>query len=330
MSDVVTGAADDLGAAALVERVRDGDVAALARAITIVENEAPSAAAILRAVDARPGRVPVVGITGPPGVGKSTLIDTYVAELRRRGQTVGVLAIDPSSPLTGGAILGDRIRMARHMDDSGVYIRSLASRGALGGLSRTAAAVLRVMAAAKPDVIVIETVGAGQSDIEIDMLAHVKLVVSAPGLGDGVQAIKAGILEIADVLVVNKSDLPGAEDTVRQLQAMVQLRPRHASAMSVIAVSSVTGAGLADLADLIARHNAERREGGGHLRTRASLAAAVRQSADSLLRGQLDAAEAVLDALCERVERGEIDAQVAARLLLDAVLDAGYGSQRDR
>jgi LAO/AO transport system kinase len=171
-----------------------------------VENDAPEARGVLRAARALTGHALVVGVTGAPGAGKSTLVGAYVAELRRRDLSVGVLAVDPSSPLTGGALLGDRIRMLTHAGDPGVFVRSLASRGHLGGLARSAGAVVDVMDAAGRDVVVVETVGVGQSEIEVTDLADIRVVVWAPGAGDDVQAAKAGILEIADVLVVNKAD----------------------------------------------------------------------------------------------------------------------------
>jgi LAO/AO transport system kinase len=186
-----------------IEHLLAGDRAALARAITAVENETAEAPLVLKAIRPALGRASVVGFTGAPGAGKSTLVSAYVAELRRRNLGVGVVAVDPSSPITGGALLGDRIRMTAHATDPGVFIRSLASRGHLGGLSRTASRVIDVMDAAGKDVVLVETVGAGQSEVEIADVADVRVVVLAPGLGDEIQAIKAGILEIADILVVN-------------------------------------------------------------------------------------------------------------------------------
>ncbi len=227
-----------------------GERASLARAITAVENETPEARAVLRAIRDRLGRALVVGFTGAPGAGKSTLVSAYVAELRQRGLSVGVVAVDPSSPLTGGAILGDRIRMSQHAADPGVFIRSLASRGHLGGLSRTAARVIDVFDASGRDVVVVETVGTGQSEVEIAEIADVRVVVNAPGLGDDIQAIKAGILEIADVLVVNKSDLPFAERSARQLAAMAA--QRDGRPVPVLRTSATRNEGVPDLADAIA------------------------------------------------------------------------------
>lgn len=227
-----------------------GDRAALARAITAVENETADSAPVLRAIRSRLGRALVVGFTGAPGAGKSTLVSAYITELRQRDLSVGVVAVDPSSPFSGGAILGDRIRMTQHAGDTGVFVRSLASRGHLGGLSRTAARVIDVFDASGRDVVVVETVGTGQSEVEIAEIADVRVVVNAPGLGDDIQAIKAGILEIADILVVNKSDLPFAERSARQLAAMAAQRGDRRP-VPVLQTSAIAGKGVAELADAI-------------------------------------------------------------------------------
>lgn len=248
-------AAETTRADELVARLLDGQPAALARAITAVENQTPDARLILKRIQPHLGKALVVGFTGPPGAGKSTLINAYVKELRGRGKTVCVLAVDPSSPISGGAILGDRIRMSSHTGDPGVFVRSLASRGHLGGLSRTAARVLDVMDASGRDVIVIETVGAGQSEVEIAGVASTKVVVCAPGLGDDIQAIKAGILEIADILVVNKCDMAQAENTKRQLKAMLHLRRESAWAVPVLGTTATDFAGLSELADMVEAHD---------------------------------------------------------------------------
>lgn len=224
----------------------------LARAITEVEAETEAGAMLLRALQPRVGRARVIGVTGPPGAGKSTLLSALIGELRGRALRVGVLAVDPSSPFSGGAVLGDRVRMGRHSNDDGVFIRSLASRGHLGGVSRTTARMVDVLDAAGFDVILVETVGAGQSEVEIAGLANVRVVVCPPGLGDEVQAIKAGILEIADVLVVNKADLPGADATVRDLRDMLRLRRGEGAAVPVMKTSAASGEGVAALAQWLA------------------------------------------------------------------------------
>jgi LAO/AO transport system kinase len=207
----------------LAERVRARDRAAIARALTVVDRGGPVARSLLNELRPATGRAHVVGVTGAPGVGKSTLVDALALEARQRGRSVGILAVDPSSPFTGGAILGDRIRMQDAVMDPGVFMRSLASRGQTGGLSRAAEASLEVLDAAGFDLIFLETVGAGQSEIDVMGLAQSVAVVMAPGLGDDIQAIKAGILEIADLFVVNKADREGADRTVRELRNMLQL-----------------------------------------------------------------------------------------------------------
>ncbi|MGD1091705.1 MAG: methylmalonyl Co-A mutase-associated GTPase MeaB [Bryobacteraceae bacterium] len=210
----------------LAEKVLGGDVRALARAATWIENRRPEAEELLRQVFPRTGRALILGVTGAPGAGKSTLCDELTHTLRAEGKTVGVIAVDPTSPYTGGAILGDRIRMQRHHADSGVFIRSMATRGWLGGLAAATTEMTMLLDAAGYDVILVETVGVGQDEVEIARLADVTLVVFMPGAGDDVQAIKAGIMEIADVFVINKADLPGAEKLEHELKSYLSLSHR--------------------------------------------------------------------------------------------------------
>lgn len=234
-----------------LQRIRAGDRRTIARAITAVEND-PARAETTRATLAPYlGHAHIVGITGPGGAGKSTLVNALVGELLKRGQRVAVVAVDPSSPLTGGAVLGDRIRMAEHQAHERVFIRSLAARGHAGGLSRTTAQVVDVLDAAGFDTVLVETVGAGQSDVAIAKLARTRIVVYPPGLGDEIQALKAGVLEIADILVVNKADLPGADRTARDLLAMPARRGAETKRL-VLKTVSTTGDGVAMLADAIA------------------------------------------------------------------------------
>ena len=209
--------------AALAAGVLSGDRLALSRSITLVENEQPGARDLLSALFPHTGRAHIVGVTGAPGTGKSTLVTALARAYRTAGQTVAIAAIDPSSPFTGGALLGDRVRMRALSGDAGVFIRSMATRGSLGGLAKTTNDVVMALDAAGFDRVIVETVGVGQAEVEIASTAHTTLVVEAPGLGDEVQAIKAGILEIADLLVVNKADRPGADRTIRALELMLEI-----------------------------------------------------------------------------------------------------------
>lgn len=239
-----------------LELLRSGDRRSLGRAITALENDGDDAASIRAALAAAVGRAHVIGVTGPPGGGKSTLVAALIGGLRTRGRTVAVVAVDPSSPITGGAVLGDRIRMGAHQADEGVFIHSLASRGHLGGLARPAAAIVDLLDAAGFDHVIVETVGAGQSEVEITRIADTRLVVCPPGLGDDIQAIKAGVLEIADAFVVSKSDLPDAQRTERELLAMLELRRGGAPRPPVLRTVATTGAGLAELCDWLEQREA--------------------------------------------------------------------------
>jgi LAO/AO transport system ATPase len=240
----------------LVAALLAGERRALARAISAIENGAPGCEAIAAAIAGRRGRAQVIGVTGAAGAGKSTLINSLLGELLARGRRVGVVAVDPSSPLTGGAVLGDRVRMGEHGAHERVFIRSIAARGHLGGVSRTTAQIVDALDAAGFDPVIVETVGAGQSEVEIIDIADTRVVICPPGLGDDVQAIKAGILEIADLLVVNKADLPEADRTVRELKEMLRLRARRRDQVPVLATCATRNEGIAALADALARHAA--------------------------------------------------------------------------
>jgi LAO/AO transport system kinase len=285
----------------LVQRFLAGERRALSQALSAVENDKPESLMILQAIRERRGRARVLGITGAAGTGKSTLIGALVRVFRARGLSVGVLAVDPSSPLSGGAVLGDRIRMAEHDLDPGVFVRSLASRGELGGLARQAHRLVEVLDAFGFDVVLLETVGTGQSEVAVVEAAPTRLVVLAPGLGDEIQALKAGILEIADLFAVNKGDLPDAERTAAVLQSLVP-QPVHL-------VSARKGEGLEALADALLQHATPGR-GDSLARTRRLLAAEVGRLAKALAEG------AALDDLAAAVERGEMDLVSAARAAL--------------
>jgi LAO/AO transport system kinase len=240
-----------------IERLRSGDPRALARAISMVENRGPESADLLKALFPHSGKARILGMTGAPGAGKSTLVDQLAKLYRREGKTLGIIAVDPTSPYTGGAILGDRIRMQDHHADPGIYIRSMATRGSLGGLARTTADVATVLDASGRDLILIETVGVGQDEVDIVRLADITVVILVPGMGDDVQTIKAGIMEIADIFVINKSDREGAERVEREVRAMQSLAMRtdHWSPPIVKTVAS-EGEGIEELAAAIASYEA--------------------------------------------------------------------------
>jgi len=237
----------------LVERLRAGNVRALARAVSLVENDAPSAAEVLSGCFQYSGQALRIGVTGAPGAGKSTIVDKLARHYRSAGVTVGVIAVDPTSPFTGGAILGDRIRMQENLGDPGFYVRSMATRGSLGGLARTTADVASVIEASGKDVILIETVGVGQDEIDIVRLSDVTIVLLVPGMGDDVQSLKAGIMEIADLFVVNKADREGADRVEKEVRAMQSLAMSHGARIpSVVKTIASTGQGIDTLIEAIA------------------------------------------------------------------------------
>lgn len=238
-----------------VERVRTGDVRALARVISAIEDGQPESIELLKALFPHSGKAQVIGLTGSPGSGKSTLVDQLAREYRKQGRTVGIIAVDPTSPYTGGAILGDRIRMQTHHADSGIYIRSMATRGFLGGLARATADVATVLDASGKQSVLVETVGVGQDEIDIVRLADVTIVILVPGMGDDVQTIKAGIMEIADVFVINKSDREGAERVEREIRAMQSLAIRKDNwTPPIVKTVATEGKGILELVDAIAHY----------------------------------------------------------------------------
>jgi len=302
----------------LIARLRGGDRRALARAISYVEQGGPTARALLAEAFPHTGAAQIVGVTGPPGAGKSTLVTLLAQAWRARGVSVGIIAVDPSSPFTGGAVLGDRIRMQALGGDPGVFIRSMASRGRLGGLARATADAATLLDAAGFQLVLIETVGAGQGEVEIAGAAHTTIVVEVPGMGDDVQSIKAGMLEIADLFVVNKADREGADRTVRQLRAMLHLGEYRPDAWEppVLTAVATAGEGGDAIIDAVARHAAHLRQG-DHAAERElaaaerELAAAVQELAVERLRGP------AWTALVTRIAAREQSPYAAAEALLE-------------
>jgi LAO/AO transport system kinase len=312
-------AATDPGA--LVAAARAGDPRALARLISLVENASPGLRDIMRLIAPHTGHARIIGLTGSPGVGKSTITSALVGAYRAQGLRVGVLAVDPTSPFTGGALLGDRVRMQGHACDSGVFIRSMATRGHLGGVSWAAPQALRLLDAAGFDVIMIETVGVGQAEIAVASLADSTLVIVAPGMGDSVQAAKAGILEVADIFVVNKNDRPGAQEAIRDLRTMLSMAPAEAGAWRppVLAATAAAGEGIDDLTARLAAHAAWLAESGEGDRRRLGRAREeISAIAVAGLRQRLGVlpGEAELEALAARVAAGELDPYAAADSLM--------------
>jgi LAO/AO transport system kinase len=307
--------------ATLVGRARDGDARSVARLISLVEDGDPALPEVAAALAPYAGDAQVVGLTGSPGVGKSTTTNELVRQLRAQGRRVGVLAVDPSSPFTGGAILGDRVRMQEHTTDPGVYIRSMSSRGQLGGLAATTPQAVRVLEGAGCEVILVETVGVGQAEVEIASLADTTLVLLAPGMGDSIQAVKAGLLEIADVFVINKADRPGADATYRDIQGMLGLAERAAGDWrpQVMRATAVRGEGIDEVVAAIAKHRKWLADT-GNLAARRERRAAVEVEAIALgvLRSRIGDLRAgtALRTLAAAVAAGELDPYAAADELL--------------
>lgn len=314
--------ADQGEAEELVRRLLDGERRALARAISLVENGAPEGRQALARLYRHTGRAHIVGVTGGSGAGKSTLAGSLVQELRRRGRTVGVVAVDPSSPFTHGALLGDRIRMQELTRDPQVFVRSMATRGELGGLAPMTAEVVAVLDAAGKDVVLVETVGAGQDEVEIASAAETTVLVVTPAGGDEVQAMKAGIMEVADIIVVNKADLPGAEALVAQLRAMTMQASSRPLEIAILRTVATKGEGIAELADAIEEHRRKLAASGELERQRLERA---RRQVLALARHQLLAEvlraterDGRLAELVRSVARRELDPYAAAQRLIEA------------
>ncbi len=306
----------------LAERLLAGDKRALARAISLVEDDNPEGWALVREVYPRTGQAAVIGFTGPPGVGKSTLLGALTKLERERKQTVGVLSIDPSSPFTQGALLGDRIRLADHFLDPGVFIRSMANRGALGGLSEAALQAALLMDASGRDVILLETVGVGQAEVDIIDHADTVVLVLMPGSGDSIQALKAGVMEIPDVIVVNKADHPLTDTMVREIKGVLALGPREGWRVPIVRTEAVRGEGVEDLIEKLAEHRAYiDAEGTLSERRRRNLMNEVLAIATFRMRRELEASvredPAVKD-LLDRVVSRELDPASAATTILEA------------
>lgn len=315
--------------AELAARTGQGDARAVARLISLVEDGAPALREAMRALAPHAGGARVIGLTGAPGVGKSTTTAALVGAYRKRGLRVGVLAVDPSSPFSGGALLGDRVRMQEFATDPEVYIRSMASRGHLGGLARATPQALRVLDAAGCAVVLVETVGVGQAEVAVASLADTTLVLVAPGMGDGIQAAKAGILEIADVFVVNKADREGAHQATRELRRMLTMGPRRGPGdwrVPVIETVAARGEGIGELVEAIERH-AGWLEETGRLQARRLARAAdeIEAIAVAVLRGRLADIRAgdALEGLAADVVAGELDAFTAADRLVGELAGSG-------
>jgi len=311
----------------LAERLLGGDKRALAKAITLVENDDPAGWEIVREVYPQTGRASVIGFTGPPGVGKSTLLGAITKLERERGRSIAVLSIDPSSPFTKGALLGDRIRLSDHFLDPGVFIRSMANRGALGGLSEATLQAVLLMDASGRDLVLLETVGVGQAEVDIIDHADTVVLVLMPGSGDSIQALKAGVMEIPDVIVVNKADHPLTDTMVREIRGVLALGPREGWQVPILRTEAARGQGIEELLEKLAEHRAYiEAEGTLSERRRRNLRSEVLAIATYRMRRELEASIAedpTVQDLLERVVKRDLDPASAAAEILQARTPAG-------
>ena len=313
---------------ALIESAIAGDVRALGKALSVIEDSTPEVTQLLAGIP-EAGNAQIIGITGPPGVGKSTTTGALISEYRKQNLRVAVLAVDPSSPVTGGALLGDRIRMQEHALDEGVFIRSMSSRGQLGGLSSATQAASKVLDAVGFDVVIVETVGVGQSEVDVVNAVDTVVLVLAPGAGDGVQAAKAGILEIADIYVVNKADRDGAEGVVRELRSMIGLgsRPSNLWTPEIVTTTATTGQGLPELVSAIASHQKWAIASGDRVAratTRANLN--LRRAVMTSISESLDLNQQHIAQLSIQVAQGEVTTASAVTFLLKEIMSNSSNS----